>query len=158
MFVLIFQPTCKSYLKVIQITKKYFFWVNAPLWYIECAPNCKTQPQLKEVTITNIWHSTSILTFDTLSKLKRFMSADCQSQSAAPSIKLFSPNDMNRTLNKSQKHCQIHTFFENLFFTFYTIKLIRLAGTFAISITIGSNWPFDITWTGWKMNFINFKY
>ena len=35
---------------------------------IECAPNCKTRPLLKKITITNIWHSTPISTFDALSK------------------------------------------------------------------------------------------
>jgi hypothetical protein len=49
-------------------TKNYLFWVNGPLSYLECAPNCKTRPQLKKITITNIWHSTPISTFDSLSK------------------------------------------------------------------------------------------
>ena len=43
-----FQPTWKSDLKVVQITKNYIFWVNAPLQYLECAPDCKTWPQLKK--------------------------------------------------------------------------------------------------------------
>ena len=60
--------TWKSDLKVVQNTKDYLFWVIAPLWYLECAPNCKTRPQLKKITITNIWHSTTISTFDALSK------------------------------------------------------------------------------------------
>jgi len=30
--------------------------------------NCKTRLQLKNITITNIWHSTPISTFDALSK------------------------------------------------------------------------------------------
>ena len=34
----------------------------------ECASNCKTQSQLKKITITNIWHSKPIATFDVLSK------------------------------------------------------------------------------------------
>ena len=63
-----FQPTRKSDLKAVQITKNYIFCVNAPLSYLECAPNCKTWLQLKKITATNISHSTSISTFDVLSK------------------------------------------------------------------------------------------
>ena len=48
------QLTPKSDLKVVQITKNDVFWVNAPLYYLECSPNCKTWPQLKKITITNI--------------------------------------------------------------------------------------------------------
>ena len=62
-----FQPTWESDLKVVQITKNYFFWVDSPL-YLECAPNCKSWPQLKKVTITNIWRQTPTLTFNPLSK------------------------------------------------------------------------------------------
>ena len=36
--------------------------------YLECAPNCKTRPQLKKIAITNNWHSTPILTFNALFK------------------------------------------------------------------------------------------
>ena len=53
-FVLIFA----SHLKVVQVTKCYFFWVIAPLYYLEYVPNCKTRLQLKKTTITDIWHST----------------------------------------------------------------------------------------------------
>jgi hypothetical protein len=63
MFVLIFID-----LKLVQITKNDLFWVNAPLWYLECDPNCKTWPQLKKITITHIWYSTPISTFNDLSK------------------------------------------------------------------------------------------
>ena len=52
-----FQPTWKSNLKVIQITKNDLFWVNAPLWYLKWALNCKNQTHLKNITISNIWHS-----------------------------------------------------------------------------------------------------
>ena len=38
------------------------------LMYLECAPNCKSWPQLKKVTITNIWRQTPTLTFNPLSK------------------------------------------------------------------------------------------
>ena len=62
------QPTWKSYLKIVQITKIDLFWVTAPVKYFECAPNCKTRLKLKKITITNIWHSTPISTFDALSK------------------------------------------------------------------------------------------
>ena len=45
-----FQSTWKSDLKVVQITKNDLFWVNAPLSYLEWAPNCKTLPQtLKQI-------------------------------------------------------------------------------------------------------------
>ena len=58
-----FQLTRKYDLKIVQITRNDLFWVNAPL-YLECAPNCKTRPQFKKVTITNIWHSIPISTVD----------------------------------------------------------------------------------------------
>ena len=51
-----FQPTRKTDLKVVQITKNDLFWVNAALSCLECAPNCKTWLQLKNIKITNIWH------------------------------------------------------------------------------------------------------
>ena len=45
-----FQPTRKSDLKVVQITKNDIFWVDAPWpWIIECAPNCKTWPKLEKI-------------------------------------------------------------------------------------------------------------
>ena len=52
----LFQPTWKSWSSLFELK------------YLECALNCKTQLQLKKITITNIWHSTQILTFDALSK------------------------------------------------------------------------------------------
>ena len=64
MCVLIFQSTWKSDLKAVQITKMISF----ELMHLECAPHCKTQLQLKKITIANIWQSTPILTFDALSK------------------------------------------------------------------------------------------
>ena len=51
-----FKWTWKSDLKVIKMTKNDLFRVNAPLWYFECAPNCKTWPQLKKMTIFDIQH------------------------------------------------------------------------------------------------------
>ena len=63
-----FQPTWNSNLKVVQITTKDLFWVNAPLQYLEYTPNCKTLSQLKKITITKIWHSTPVSTFDARSK------------------------------------------------------------------------------------------
>ena len=53
---------------VVKITKNALFWVNASLWYLVYAPICKTRPQLKKMTITNIWYSTPISKFNTLSK------------------------------------------------------------------------------------------
>ena len=57
-----FQLTWKSDLEVVQITKNDLFWVNAPLQYLECAPNCKTRAQLKKMIMTifdiqhQFWH------------------------------------------------------------------------------------------------------
>ena len=56
-----FQLKWKADLKVVQ---NDLFWVNAPLWYLEWAQIVK---HLKKITITNIWHSTPISTFDALS-------------------------------------------------------------------------------------------
>ena len=49
-------------------TNNDLFWVKAFLKYLECAPNCKTRLQFKKITISNIWHSTPISTFDVLFK------------------------------------------------------------------------------------------
>ena len=46
-----FQPARKVDLKVVQITKNDIFWVNASLWYLECAPNCKILAAVKKITI-----------------------------------------------------------------------------------------------------------
>ena len=56
-------------------TKKNLFWVNAPLWCLECATNSKTWPQLKKITIR---------IFDIQHQFRN--STLC-------------PNDMNQTLN-----------------------------------------------------------
>ena len=53
-----FQPTWKADLKVVQITKNDFFWVNASLKYFKCAPNCKPWLHLKKI------NSNKYLTFN----------------------------------------------------------------------------------------------
>ena len=50
-----FCQSWKADLKLVHITKIDLFWVDAPLLYLECAPNCKTGLQLKKIMITNIW-------------------------------------------------------------------------------------------------------
>ena len=62
------QPTLKSDLTEVLFTWHYLFWVKAPLCYLEGAPNFKTRPQLKKITMPNIQNSTLNLSIDTLLK------------------------------------------------------------------------------------------
>ena len=45
---------------LVQSTKNDLFCVKAPVWYFECDPNCKTRPQSKKISITNIRHSNPV--------------------------------------------------------------------------------------------------
>ena len=65
MLVLIFFP---ADIKIRSGWKNYLFSVKTPLKYLEGAPNFKTWPQLKNITITNIQNLILNSSFDALLK------------------------------------------------------------------------------------------
>ena len=57
-------------IKIVSKRRPSYFYKGALTQkrYIEGAPKCKTRPQLKQITMTYIWHSTPISTLNDLLK------------------------------------------------------------------------------------------